>query len=274
MFGRKSKSHEIGLNGTAEEFRKANKRAINKKGSGYYGSYRGTEAQKELRKGALQAFHEGRPENIQIALLYSNEFKIHEGYVQNAPDVEKNPCENILSELIKGGADPLDVINLALLANTAQDKRQAVLDNSLLKAIMNEIDAGGAFIAALLNAGADANASVKGYKGFTLVRAVEKNQPLSVIEMLYKKGASFDDALESMKANGWEDKMINRVKVLREKFTGQPADEVSASVAELRKEIAQLREQLTGKNPAAPAAPDVQKKDIKKRYDHLNRFNK
>ncbi len=221
---------EIGLHGSIETFYQANKQAVEhltkRESHDKYSEfimYLGAKDQRELRRGAVQAFHEGRPENIQTALLYGAEFGIHDSYVSLYPKYPEDARQNILSDLINGGNDPSDVINLVLLLNVADDERQAVLDRALLSIIRKSLPGGEPYIAALLNVGADPNAGEDGYKGMTLAASLNYNQPLSVIDMLYKNGASFDDAIESMKINNWSSQSINRMKILREKYTHQPA---------------------------------------------------
>lgn len=169
------------------------------------------------------------------------------------------------------------------LADVAQDKKQEKLDNYLFSAIKRELSGGETMIIGLLDAGADANTAVEGYKGVALVYAVEYDQPLSVIEKLYKKVAKFDgdsqffdDAIKSMKIRGYEGEMvpgvngtsvkgtsvkgttvINRVKALREHFTGKPATvEIQPEVLQkLMEELATTKKELLAQRADAPEKP-------------------
>jgi len=178
--------------------------------------------------------------------------------------------EAFSAALLSAGAHDLPVtIKRIMLKNVEQDKKQETLDNLLIRVLRKEISGGEALIAGLLDADADANATEGDYKGVPLVYAVQYDQPLSVIEKLYKKVARFegdtqffDDAIESMKIKGYEGEMVpgvkgmdsvkgtnvlNRMKALRQKYTGQPATvEIQPEVLQkLLDDFAAAREEIT-----------------------------
>lgn len=143
-------------------FQAANQRAVDKQTApenwdheGKYVKHLGAFDQKELRRGAIQAFKEEHPENIQTALLNLDEFAIHDSYVNRLYSQERDARENIISDLIRDGNDPSAVINLALLPTVAPDEKQGSLDNALLRVVQGVIYGGKAFIDALLEAGAN-----------------------------------------------------------------------------------------------------------------------
>ena len=145
------------------------------------------------REGALHAFREKRPENIQTLLLHAD--TIRDGHYY------PNPVHAILIDLSETSADKVADIKLAL-AKFPEEDRKELLNKTLNNAIWGQ--AGGeAFYALLLQAGADANAGIDGYAGIILARAVFRNHSLSVIKLLVDNGASFKDALTTMYSCGF-----------------------------------------------------------------------
>ncbi len=231
---------EIGKNGTVDELFLANNAALAKSDA---------PAQKELQRGAIEAFNDGRPGNIQTILSNPDTFKTWSYY----PKDRKDPAIEILIALTAEGERSAEIINLAL-DQLSEERKQQVLDKTLLEVVRgyNYVES---FVTALLEAGADVNAAFDGFKGLILARAVEKTQPPAVIELLYKNAASFDDALFVMQANNWNEELVKKLKIYREKMTGQPATEEGEVLQELkllRQEIAEMRQDLTSRLPAPP----------------------
>jgi len=206
---------EIGLNGTADELRHANEKAGNRKDQ--KGAHIGDWDQRDLQRGAILAFQEGRPENLQTILANPSEFD-----VKSSQCTEKMNCEKILLDLIKGSDNATFIIMLALAKVPTGQEKQDYLNRHLYYSVCDEYKGRGEdLVAAYLKAGADANAEL-GYnkaKGATLARAVDNNWPQPVIELLCKHGANFDDSLQLMEANSWHPDAIKNLNDVRQKVT-------------------------------------------------------
>lgn len=249
MLGRRNKKpkltpYEIGKDGSVEAFTEANQKAANHTIRRHFIDYYLGEAdQKELRRGAIQAFHDGHPENIQTALLYPEDFIILEKeYGWELEDTRTA----ILSDLIKDSNDPAADIKRALEKIPAQE-RQGVLDDLLNAAvngyyskiyrkIMTDYTS-ETLTAALLKAGANANA--------ILAVAIRNNRPEPFIKLLHENKADFNEALSALESRKADDKIIKRLKDYREKYTGQPADENVVRIRELERQLAEAREEIT-----------------------------
>ncbi len=138
------------------------------------------------------------------------------------------------------------------------EKKQDILDGALLAAVQSFPET---LVAALLQADANANAS----NGNILAQAIGYGRPETMIKLLHENGADFNDALATLEGiKNWTDEAkedaIRNLKKYREKYTGEPADKMSAllqEMAEMRKELTELRKAIpTAQNaPAAPEAP-------------------
>jgi len=242
---------DIGLNGTVEEFREANQKALDNKSKS--GEHFGAQEQRELQKGAIKAFQEGRPENVQTLLANPDEFQVRDSYYTKE-DIAR---EKILSELVSGNDRPVAVVLLALAKIPAQDQ-QEVLNRALLAVIRNYTKV-ETFAGTLIEAGADANAEFDGFKGAILAWAVSKSQPLPVIELLCKKGANFEDTLFLLRTKDWKAETATKLKVYREKITGEPATiEVKPEVLQqMQDQIKELTERLNHLSPSAQEPVDA-----------------
>ena len=205
---------EIGKNGTVDELREANNKALAK--VDHWGDHTGGEEQLELQRGAVETFKEGHVENLQAIFSRVPEFTIRYMYSTEFAS------ESILSDLTEGSDRPADIITLAM-DKIPEDERQAFLDNTLLRAVSNCAGAEN-FISTLLKMGADVNTG-SGDPGLVLINAVQAAQTQAVVELLCKNGASFKDALFLMETKGYEEQSINKLKVYREAITGEPATE-------------------------------------------------
>lgn len=239
---------EIGRTGTVEQFGAANDAAIARQSKGKhlkskgvfwfeptFPEYLGTEDQNNLWDGAVQALHEDRPENIQAILLDPGKFAIRGGSVSGNIHSESFVRLVLLRQLIKESSDPAADIRLALAAFEPEGK-QHILDSVLHEASKVAPFPGTAFIAAILDAGANGNAQ----NGYVFANAIYYDLPEDTIQLLYKKGASFRDALSIMEKDSdvWKQKTITRLNMYRKKFTGESGDELSA----VKKELAELKE--------------------------------
>ncbi len=226
---------EIGKSGTVEEFTAANKEAFDLKMGA---------RQEELLKGAVSAFLEGNPENVQEMIKNHDSFKIY-----SWPSTNKDMATEALFQVTKGSSDPGSIIELALL-NVAEDKKQSNLEHRLFNAIYYGIG-DEAFVGNLLKAGAPANGvSSQGFAGYMLAGAISNSRSPAVVEALYKNGASFKDALFMMQANDFKEETIKRLKVYRENITGEPAmievtpetmQQLMEMVSDLTKEVKDLK---------------------------------
>ena len=257
MLGRNKKNEdkgltpfEIGKDRTAEEFCLANKQAFDK---------HSPDAQRELYRGAIQAFKEGRPENIQTVLSNPEEFKIFSYYYKNinALGTTEIPPQETLLALIEGSDDPAANVILAI---AKVSERQSFLNDTLHR-VVQEKDA-ETLADALLKAGADANAEYDGSPGLILARAASEGQPRPMIELLLKNGANFADTLYMMGIKGWEEDSIKKVKIHRQEITGQPATEegeLLEAVGLLRKELAEMQEDITSMAERLPPVAELQR---------------
>lgn len=206
LFKSKPSYYEIGRYGTPEQFAQLLQNSKANPG-GYYETDR-----RDLVDGALRAFHEGRPENIQMVVANPEAVK-SQRYHYVVPGV--------LLKLTEGSSDKLAVIIRALEKVPAEDQ-QKTLNNALNEALMYGIG-DEPFFAALLKSGANANVKVGGYAGGLLAAAACYKHPVSVIKLLHDNGASFEDALHGMHLRGHQTPDIDRLKHYQEKVTGKPA---------------------------------------------------
>jgi len=254
--------YDVGLNGTVDEFRQANKGAFDYRYSS--GQHHGTQSQRDLQRGAIQAFLEGRPENLQTVFANLSEFKIG---VEAKFSTETVDRKKILFDLTEGSDRPAAIIALALAQICEPEKKQEVLDEVLCDAVhCNPYPGEEAFVSALLKAGANANAEFMGSPGKILAMAITYAHPPRVVKMLYDGGASFDDALFRMRTKPfWDDKRemcIEKLKAYRQEITGEAATvEVRPEILlEMRQMIADFTEAAKDKKPAAqPAAARAKK---------------
>jgi len=250
------RAFDTGLNGTAEDFCKANEAARNKLGGDYGYHHVGDQEQRKLQKGALQAFQEGRPGNLQAMLAKPSDFTIYDYYGSS----ETVDCEKILSGLINGNDRQVAIITLALL-KVPEPEKQEYLNQRLYNSV-RENYYGEELVSTLLQAGANANGDFGGFTGAILARAIENSRPQAVVDLLYKAGASFEEALFYMKAKKWDDKEIKALKAYQQKITGKPVTvEVEPEILlEMRQMIADLTEEVRGKkSPSQPAAARAKK---------------
>ena len=239
MFNRdkkkKEKLFQIGKTGTADALRQAYKAAFDKEDS---------DSQITLRNGAIAAFHEGHPEGIQMMLSEPDAFKEYNfwGGQYITPTT--------LINLVTGHSDQSAIIKLALENISAEEKQKAV-DNTLLFCMRPNIFEG--FITALIENGANVNA----FGGEILARAAANNRSEAVIGLLYKNGASFEDATHLMQTKKWDEKDISCLLAWQVKMTGAVAPatenaEILKKLDQALQEIADLREELTTRLPPAP----------------------
>ncbi len=256
-----AKPFNAGKNGSVDQFLAANKAAslIPDAGAG----------QQELQNGAIQAFKEGRPENVQAVLLNRDDFKID----------GKDAVADILLKLAGGNDKASDIINLAVAKHTEQGKRSA-LSYALNDAISRNIG-DKSFYEALLKSGANANVeNGRGFTGVILANAVTQHHSLSVVKLLHEKGASFDDARLLMQSDKkfWGTDCIESLNAYQEKITGKPAGitgdlspKVLEIIEQLQQQVKDITERLDRVEPAVNSPQPQETKIVqnKKRYPQV-----
>lgn len=205
-----------------------------------------------LIAGAAQAFFEGRPGNIQAALLHAKTAGRH---------ILHSSAVNILFDLSEKSGTKCADITLAL-AKILEEDRSAVLSNALNEAIEHDIG-GEPFFSLLLDAGAEANARICGYQGNIIATAIHAKQPISVTKLLHDRGGSFDDTRTTMLSLGYDANELITLdhyqKELTGKTTAPEADMPAPEEADMRdvmlEILAELKE-ITRRlpPPAEPAA--------------------
>ena len=230
---------EVGKSGTVEEFTAANKEAFDLQSGA---------RQEELLKGAVSAFLEGNPENVQEILKNPDSFKIFCSW----PNPNRDMATEALFEVTKDSGDPVSIIDLALL-NVPEDDKKKRLQNRLYNAIQFGVG-DEPFVENLIKAGAPANAETdEGFAGYILARAIDKSRSPAIIEALYKGGASFKDALFLMQTKNWNEETIKRLKVYREKVTGEPAaiEVTPETLQQIREQMVELTKRFDALTPDA-----------------------
>ncbi|MDE2335796.1 MAG: hypothetical protein KGL10_00620 [Alphaproteobacteria bacterium] len=147
IFGRKTKEaaplpekapalnfYDIGKNGTVEEFHAANKRALRHvtMPQGYdfereFIKHLGGADQESLRAGALDAFFEGRPENLLEVIRHPREFAVKGGYVSAAKLYDEDSRATVVTEIVRRSERLKDDIALVLKGfeqNAGQEQAQ------------------------------------------------------------------------------------------------------------------------------------------------------
>lgn len=237
--GIERKPFDIGKDGTLDELKRAVEEARGKNRSGYH---KGAEDQWTMYEGAVAAFKEGRPENLQAILQDPDAFSVPERYSM----IQTPSRYKFLEKAIDGAEDPAAAVTLAL-AGIPAEERQDMLDDLLCATVCylkNE-----KLVEGLLGAGADPQADLSGFTGLTLARAIEASQTPAVIKRLVDNGADFDDAAFAMMSNNWGADNLAKLNVYKLQLFGTPlsgpaAAEASADDAELRDVIRDMRAEM------------------------------
>ena len=236
---------EIGKTGTADEFLHAFKKRM--KGASYEAMDDGTN---KLRRGALEAFLEGRPENIQAILL-------------NAEDLDQpNLAAHTLLDIAEASDNKLHAIMLSLEGLYGAQK-EACLSKALQNAIRNHVGDED-FYALLLQAGADPNGGSSNSHGTTLFVAVDKGSPATV-KLLHEHGASFDVAISWAEKRAQSKELLDRLNYYKENIEGRPDDLIEIRQETLDLLMDQVRE-LTERVYSAPAPKQKKDKAAKKKH--------
>ena len=201
----------------------------------------GCVSQEKLYLGAAEAFHEGRPENIQAILA-------------DRDNPHWIPKERfvfvVICHLVKGRDDPFNMIMLALEKFSTAQKQEA-LNGFLYQAFTTRSLQGAdaeALVEALLKA--DTDVSLAGDASAisrTMAQAIHIGHSTRLIKLLHENGAQFDEARDLICSRGYNEADISgdldRLNALQEEITGEPATEVGR----LRKRVEQLEKALAGK---------------------------
>ncbi len=227
----------------------------------------------DMIAGALKAFGEGQPTNVQAILSHVQELESYN---------YSNMATRVLSQLPEkfGGKDK--DLEMAL-AELPEKDRKDFLSKALYTAVNYRIG-DDKFCELLLKAGEDANYAVGGHAGIMLVVATCNQQSMNVIKLLHEHGASFDDALMTMHCQNRRNDDIERLKFFQQKLTGaaeqKPAglaspDLQSDDVRVLLAEILEQMKEITKRLPPLPedqqdaAQPKIKKPDVGKGYPKL-----
>ncbi len=158
IFGRKTKEaalskapnvdfYDIGKNGTVEQFHVANKQAVEyvTKPESYdhekeFLEHLGAADQRKLREGALQAFLEGRPDNLLEIIKHPLEFGIRDRFVSLAKKFPEDTRRAVAAELVRRSEHLKDDLALVLKAFAQGDEQQQAQ-----KSLMFALDQAAAF---------------------------------------------------------------------------------------------------------------------------------
>jgi hypothetical protein len=278
-------AYEIGLNGTVEEFYAALEAAKEdaKAAQAAYEAYdkkktffsmekwcslrdansaaqnRCSQMPYQFHEGAIAAFRQNRPENIQAILADPEKF--HREYEDSDTFLIR-----AFFQLLTDTSVP-EAVPAPALAKIAADKRQYILNVALFK-LIDEYKNIENTVSALIKAGADA-----GYESSApLAIALHKGTPDKVVDMLIENGATLDAALQRMQDNrDFYGPTLEKIETLRYKA------ETDAKIRELEETIAQLTEakKTDLKEPTADPSAAKEKPAVPKpgNYDHLKLSN-
>jgi hypothetical protein len=236
---------EIGKNGSVEEFRAAYKKASDKL------TLDGRRSKQiPLHKGAFAGFLEGNVGNLQEILCRPDDFEISGG---RYGFTETPSRSDLVHDLTKKSDDPVAVIRLAL-GKGSPEARQRLLDLTLRGAVGDTYIGDNEFIAALVEAGARADAEINGSTGETLAIAITKSHTLDAIRVLVEKGgADFDEALRLINTDQrWDGRndranAVTKLEARREEICGPaaPAAAENATTDELLRTLIARVDYLT-----------------------------
>jgi hypothetical protein len=188
-------------------------------------------------EGAVQAFLEDRPENIREIMAQTKEFRTS----KYSPD---NLIPKTLIILMDKSTDPA-AVPASALEKIPEDQRQDILDSTLDTLVFGYTDIEKVAVA-LLEAGAKADGKI-------LAAAIHRDAPAPVVDLLLKKGVTYDDAIQRMRdypkyyGEGAGNKLA--LRLAQEKIR-----QLEETVRQLREERNQITGQPPEQVPAQPAA--------------------
>jgi len=133
--------YEAGFYGTVEQFRAVHANSAEKKSSPSRYDYRsesiqytGGAEQEQLRRGAIDAFFDGRPANLAAIMQYPEELAIKKGYVSSADRNPEDARANVISAIIEKSSDlATDFRHLAIAVPREDEKtRSEILLGAML----------------------------------------------------------------------------------------------------------------------------------------------
>ncbi|MBU6475834.1 MAG: hypothetical protein KGL10_08110 [Alphaproteobacteria bacterium] len=146
------------------------------------------QTRQRLKKGAIDAFLDGRPENLQEIIAHPQDFA--ESQHQEPDALVAKTIIQLLDKTPDAG------VPLLALAKVDRKNRQDILNDTLYK-LVNEYTGFETEMSALLEAGADAGCN----SSIVLAAAIHKQRPAAIIDMLTEHGASYQAAFERMQAH-------------------------------------------------------------------------
>jgi hypothetical protein len=184
-----------------------------------------------FNQGAIEAFldNPSRPENIQHILSnpkdFCTEYETEDGLVTST----------LVTLLSKSGTP--DTVSGIAFEKVAEDKKHGILDRTLLALVSGNCTDIESSVSILLKAGADASYD----SNQTLAKALYRDAPAGVLDMLIKHGADCDKALQTMRDNrGSYGDIPYKLEILQQ----------AARIRQLEETI----EELTGEKPQTRAA--------------------
>jgi len=211
------------------------------------------EIHQQLQQGAFNAFLEGRPENLQEILARPEEFLAQY-------QSEEKLVTSMLIQLADRVSDSR--VPLLALANVEEGKRQEMLDNALHVLVSNGYNNMEKISSVLLSAGANA-----GHGSSKTLAAAISNGSTAVIEMLQEKGASFDEAVQTMRTNPRQyGNNADRLEFLEYRKKAE------ATIKELKETIKELTAKQKKEDPASPAPAETTASATSTKYDRLRRL--
>ncbi len=192
-----------------------------------------------LSEGALEALKLGRAENIQTIFGITDSVDWHLFVF----------CE--VEKILQDTKDQESILAL-LMEKIPEEKRQNVLDDLLNKTFDSS------HYPALIAAGAKVTTEL-------LIKAVSEEEPEDIIRLLHENGADFDKAIKHVQlSREWDGDArrdtVQKLKIYRETFTGQPVTKEGAMLKELaavRGELAALRSEFTALREAFTGGASV-----------------
>lgn len=239
---RRSKYQDIGRNGSAERLLWAFEKAGN--------SWHAPSITDLITDAAIEAFHEGRPQNFQTILQNVKSLqsvKVYNGiYTEDFSAGYPRFLARNLGKLLEKSKDRQRDLGIALETVSVVQKR-SILNHALKHAVG---DADETFVTALLEAGADVNAKFEGFPGFIFASAICYAAP-DVVQALYKHGGDFGAAHELMVAKDYGSDAIAKLEFYKNKLAGPQAQAaVNQSIApdmaaKILEKLEQMQQQIT-----------------------------
>ena len=212
------------------------------------------EVHQELQKGAVQAFIEERPENLQEILSHPEDFRVSQ-WASNDDRAIIATLIDLMGQLADPGTPAL------ALAKVGEDKKQDILDDTLYTLVDRYTDIEGP-LSTLLKANAKAGHD----SSVTLAAAFHKGQPSAVVNMLLENGANFEEALQTMRASPKHyGDCADRIEFLKYK------EETQATIQKLQETIEELTAPKKTRKPKPSQPKPSTTAQTGKKFEHLKK---